>query len=171
MDTQTKEEFRAIDIGTKDKFIGSIFRKNAPLVYNEKFKEIFNLFFLKHLAITAYNCMMIPIIDTQYEDVGVLICANKHSDKEYSSFGKRDEDLGTLLSKLVSCFFKLEDSQFIAKDVENKNWKMSELVDDSLESNSVKSTLSLIHYSRFHSNSGRERPRLLSRRESQYLSL
>lgn len=50
----------------------------------------------------------------------------------------KDEKLAELVASMVKCFFKIKDSEMITKNIEDKNWKMSELVDNALASNSIK---------------------------------
>ena len=46
---------------------------------------------------------------------------------------------------LIKAYFKIEDSQLITRAIENKNWKMSELVDKALMAISVKEFISVVH--------------------------
>ena len=41
-------------------------------------------------------------------------------------------------------FFKLKEANRITKNIENKNWKMSELVDKSLQAKSIKEYIAII---------------------------
>ena len=64
--------------------------------------------------------------------------------KEKLSFNNNDEQLSLVCSNLVKMFFKLKEANMITKNIENKNWKMSELVDKSLQAKSIKEYIAII---------------------------
>lgn len=59
-------------------------------------------------------------------------------EKERKSFDKRDEKLGLLCSHLIKAYFRIQELEIMTRTIEDKNWKMSELVDNSLMANSIK---------------------------------
>lgn len=50
----------------------------------------------------------------------------------------KDETMGLICSCLIKANFKIDDAIVMKRAIENKNWKMSELVDQSLMALSVK---------------------------------
>jgi hypothetical protein len=109
-----------------------------PCLMNEKYKEVFTTFLVKVLNITGYNLMTVPVYDDDYGCIGMVIFVNKHVDKDRRNFDKRDEKLSNLVSNITKIFFKVKDSELSTKSIEDKNWKMSELVDLALASQNVK---------------------------------
>jgi len=105
---------------------------------NEKFKEIFTPFVVKVLGITAHNCMCVPVHDEEFGAMGLIIFANKHVEKEYKNFDKKDEKLADLCSSIAQVFFKIKSAEMYSKAIEDKNWRMSELVDKALASSNMK---------------------------------
>jgi hypothetical protein len=87
-DTQTVEDFRDVEVSSKDKFLSRMIRCEAPTIFNEKLKDSFSVFLLKCLNITGYNLMYVPINDEKYGSIGCIIFANKNINKEKKSFEK-----------------------------------------------------------------------------------
>ena len=54
-DTQFSEVFKEIEIPSKDKLLASNIKKKSPIIYNEKFKDVFSAFSYKYFGITCYN--------------------------------------------------------------------------------------------------------------------
>lgn len=65
--------------------------------------------------------------------------------KKRKTLINKDERLATICMYLIKAYFKIEDSQLITRAIENKNWKMSELVDKALMAISVKEFISVVH--------------------------
>ena len=135
---QFSEDFRAVEIPEKDKYMQRILKTSNPVTMNEKFKETFTPFLVKNLGITGYNLMSISVHDELFGSIGCIIFANKHIEKERRMFDKRDERYAEVCANTVKAFFKIKDSEMIVKNIEDKNWKMSELVDDALASSTIK---------------------------------
>ena len=55
-----------------------------------------------------------------------------------NNFDKRDEKIAEACCQVAKTFFKIKANELITKDIEDKNWKMSELVDNALASVNIK---------------------------------
>jgi hypothetical protein len=115
-----------------------IIKAYNPVIYSEKFKDLFMPFLVRNLNITGYNLLCITIHDDVLGPIGVLIFGNKQIEKERKTFDKNDEQLGEICASLIKTFLMIKDSEMVAKNIEDKNWKMSELVDCALASKTIK---------------------------------
>mmetsp|Transcript_24174 Transcript_24174/g.24102 ORF Transcript_24174/g.24102 Transcript_24174/m.24102 type:complete len:101 (-) Transcript_24174:186-488(-) len=83
-------------------------------------------------------------MDEEIGVIGLIIYANKQIEKEKKNFDKKDERLGQTLAFLARVFFKIKNAELTTRSIEDKNWKMSELVDQSLTSASLKEYIEII---------------------------
>jgi len=82
LDTQFNDDFNPVEINEKDRFIQRILFHKGAIILNEKNKESFMPFIIKHFGITAHNILCIPVTSNEYGVIGILVFANKQIEKE-----------------------------------------------------------------------------------------
>lgn len=91
-----KENFKEVEISSKDKFLSIISEGKTPIVYSEKDKEYITPFLIKNFSLTAYNCLTAPVSDSELGNIGFVIFLNKNIEKERIDFNSKDESLAAL---------------------------------------------------------------------------
>ena len=75
---------------------------------------------VKYFETTAYNCLLIPIIQNESDNIGYIIFVNKHIEKERMTFNKHDELLSIVTSNIVKIFFEIYNMQAMKQYIANK---------------------------------------------------